>query len=162
MPVDRLAPGLVAVVVLVASCSSAGPANPDDALLLADLDIGGVQHDFGLFPNQQGPDAPCVGVSLSADDSSTTTMACPTEVSESPEYAAVLELDTGSFIVGYGLAPGESITARTANGVALADGPDGETFFVIRLRESPGPDAVDLLITTATGGVRTLSAHGWG
>lgn len=160
MPGRHLAIGLLGVILVGGACSSTGPENPDDAVLLADLRIDGVRHDFSVFPNQQGPDAPCVGVSLSDDEGATVIMACPTEATETGEYAAVLELDTGSFVVGYGLEPGEAITTRAATGIAIAEDPDGHPFFVIRLRQSPGLHAVELVITTATGGVRTITAHG--
>lgn len=75
------------------------------------------------------------------------TLACPTEPAEISEYATSIELDTGVFVVGYGLQDGETITADGASQLILATSSSGHQFFVIELAEAPGSEGTEIFIT---------------
>lgn len=149
-----------AVVALWLTAPACSARNPDETQPLAVFGAQGVRYELGLYPNSQGPDAPCVGVSHSNADGSSVTMACPTEDDEVAAYAATIEAGPGLFVVGYGIEASETITAEGAIQTTISQDKGGRYYFAIELPASPGPNPFDLKVTSPDGSTRSILSHG--
>ncbi len=137
-----------------------GPSNVDGPIELDTMVAGGTAYALGLAPNQQGFDAPCVGLSFSDTGASHSSMACPMDESEADEYASTIEAGERFFIVGYGLADGETVMTGAARQVLVANDADGRLYFAIELAARPGSGPVPLTVTAPSGETRTIAAFG--
>jgi hypothetical protein len=95
-----------------------------------------------LQDNDQGPDAPCVGVEMRTTDGTSVTVACPTLPTEEDQYAAVIGTDSGMFVVGFGLAENETLVADGFVDVFISDAVDGRRFFAAQLEDGEAVEAV--------------------
>lgn len=158
MRLDLTTWAIAAALCLTTPACSA--RNPDEAKPLTVFGAQNVRYELGLYPNSQGPDAPCVGVSHSNADGSSVTMACPTEDDEETTYTATLEAGSGFFVVGYGIEANETITAEGAVQTTITQDQSGRYYFAIELRADPGPDPFDLKVTSPEGSTRSIPSHG--
>ncbi len=147
-------------MVVVAACTTPGVTNPDASILLAQFLADDELHNLLLTPNQQGPDAPCVGISRMADAGTSLEAACPTEASERVEFAAAIEIEAGTFVVGYGLRPKETIDTPGSIQSFVRIGPGMVGYFLVELPDSPGTDRFELVVTSPDGSTRTITSHG--
>ncbi len=143
--------------VVLSACSS---SNPDEPQALSGFAAQGVRYELGLFPNSQGPEAPCVGLSHADEAGASVTMACPTEEDEVAAYAATLQAGPGFFVVGYGTEEGETVTTDGAVQSTISQHQDGRHYFAIELRASPGPGPFELKVTSPDGSTRSILSHG--
>lgn len=141
-------------IMLVAACTS-GDQSGSEALTTFVSD--GIEYELHTSPNSQGPEAPCVGVTVDLDDGARSVIACPTEDSEEDQYANALDLDGEYFVVGYGLTPGEEVALDDAT---ISEGTHGRRFFVVQLEESPGSQSFEVPITGSDGSTRSITSYG--
>jgi hypothetical protein len=127
--------------------------------LLYTFESGGIVYQFRAFPNQQGPDAPCVGVTTDLSSEVRSTMGCPTEQKEATEYAARISLGGAEFLVGYGLQEGETIQIPDAIHTFISDEVDGRRFFITQIPQAPNTEPITIEILTTDGTTRNLNAH---
>lgn len=103
-----------------------------------------------LQDNDQGPDAPCVGLEIATTDGTSVTVACPTSPTEEDQYAAVIGTDSGMFVVGFGLAENETLVADGFVDVFISDEVDGRRFFAAQLEDGEAVEAVTISDGTTT------------
>lgn len=129
----------------------------DEPMLLDSFMSGDVVYEFRAYPNSQGPDAPCVGVEYDLETSRRATMACPTMESEETTYAGRLEgAPPWTFVVGFGLEPGESITDDDAIRVITTDSTGQRRFFLIQYAQ-PVDDSYRVPVTRPDGTTRFIT-----
>ena len=147
---SRLISGL-AILLLFAGCTNTDPTT------LESFVSNGVDYEFGIERNQQGPNAPCVGITSQTSSGSKSVIACPTKTSEENEYAAVIDFEGTGFVVGFGLDQDEIITVPDAIRIITTETVDSRRFFLIQLPTTPGPDGFDVGTVRPDGTVRTIS-----
>lgn len=140
-----------ALGLLVASCASSA-----ESVMFESFTSDGVTYEFGIFPNSQGPDAPCVGVSSESSAGLTTQLVCPTETAEETEYAAVIDFRGVAFLVGFGLEEGESVVVPDAVRVLSTEPVDGRRFFLVQLAEVPGSEPFGVPVEKPDGTMRSI------
>ena len=131
----------------------------DDWELLHTFETKGFTYGFWAFPNQQIPDASCVGLTRNVGTAMWSTMGCPTEKAEEIEYAARISLEGKEFLVGYGLRESETIQIPDAIHTFVSDQIDGRRFFIVQIPQAPDTDPYTIEILNADGTTRTLDAH---
>jgi hypothetical protein len=124
--------------------------------LLDSFSSGDIVYEFRTYPNNQGPDAPCIGVTYDIETKSTATMACPTEESEESEYAAPVHTDPWTFVVGYGLDPGETIEVEEAVRVVTTEQVNGRRFFLIQFDQARD-ESFEVPVTRPDGTTRYIT-----
>ncbi len=149
------------VVVLVATILVLGLAacTSSSREPLGEFTAGGQGFEFIADPNTQGPDAPCVGVSYENVNGGYTHLACPTLASEETEYVAALDVSEWTFVVGYGLQPGEELVLGDALFSMIAEW-DGRRFFVIQHAHDPDTHSYEVLVTKPDGTTRSIGFAG--
>lgn len=140
-----------AIGLLVASCASSA-----ESVMFELFTSDGVTYEFGIFPNSQGPDAPCVGVSSEGLGGLITQMVCPTETVEEIEYAAVIDFRGVAFLVGFGLQEGESVVVPDAVRVLSTEPVDGRRFFLVQLAEVSGSEPFGVPVEKPDGTMRSI------
>ncbi len=136
------------VVLIVAATLLIGCGSDDPS---AGEPLGSVSgHSVVLQNNDQGPDAPCVGVEVRTTDGTSVTVACPTLPTEEDQYAAVIGSDSEMFVVGFGLAQNETLVADGFVDVFISDDVDGRRFFAAQLEDGEAVDAVTITDGTTT------------
>jgi hypothetical protein len=146
--------GLITVFaagLLVASC-----APSVESVLFESFTSDGVTYEFEIFPNSQGPDAPCLGVSSEGSGGVETQMVCPTETAEENEYAAVIDFRGVAFLVGFGLQEGERAVVPDAVRVLSTEPVDGRRFFLVQLADVPGSEPFDVPVEKPDGTMRSI------
>jgi len=117
---------------------------------------GDVVYEFRTYDNAQAPDAPCVGLEFDLETGRRATMACPSLESEETEYAGRLSVSPWTFVLGYGLQPGESIQVEDAVRVLTTSEVDGRRFFLIQFSQPPG-DSFEIPVYGPDGTVRFIT-----
>lgn len=133
---------------LLIGCGSDDPSSPEP--------LGSVSgHSVVLQANDQGPDAPCVGVEVKSADETSVTVACPTLPTEEDQYAAVIRSDSEVFVVGFGLAQNETLVEDRFSDVFISNDVDGRRFFAAQLEDAEPVEAVTISDGTTTRELRT-------
>jgi len=134
---------LAPAATLLIGCGSDDPS--------AGEPLGSVSgHAVVLQNNDQGPDAPCVGVEVRTSEGTSVTVACPTLPTEENQYAAVIGSDSEMFVVGFGLGQNETLVADGLLDVFISDDVDGRRFFAAQLQDGEAVDAVTISDGTTT------------
>ncbi|MEP6298737.1 MAG: hypothetical protein ABJ382_15540, partial [Ilumatobacter sp.] len=105
-----------------------------------------------LTENAEDSDVPCIGVFVATAGLSTSTRTCPT-LADTESYAVQLTANGESFVLGFGLEPGEEIAQPDAIEILTSDEFEVGRFFAIALADAAPIDSV-----TVEGdvGVRTI------
>ena len=144
-----------AFLILVASACDA----TSDSTTLSSFRSNGVEYDFVSVANNQGPDAPCIGVVGHFESHVTATTACPTDDAATDTYGAVIEVDRAVFVVGYGLDKGETIDVPDATRVLVTEPVDDLRFFLLELWANPPTGTFEVVVARPDGGTRTIPAY---
>ncbi len=140
---------IVAATVALVSCAGDESESSDV--------LGTVSgHAVVLEENAQGSDAPCVGVEVQASGATTATVACPTLPAEERQYAAVVEVESEVFVVGFGLADGETIVDDQFIDVFVSSEVEGRRFFAAQVTDGHAVDAVTISDGSMTRELQTV------
>jgi hypothetical protein len=151
----RVVSATVMLVLAASGCNATDRAHTFDSFR-----TNGVEYEFVSIPNDEGPDAPCVGVTARFEDHTTTAMACPTDDAETDSYGAVIEVDAIAFVVGYGLAEAETIEMPNAARALSTEAIDGRRFFLLELQQPPPPGTFEVVVATPDGATRSIPSYG--
>ena len=149
---------LVGGLTWILSGGDSPPVAAGAEMLLDSFTSGDVIYEFRTYPNTQGADAPCVGLEFDLETGGhRATMACPTTESEETEYAGQLEdAPPWSFVVGFGLEPGERIKVDDAIRVITTEPIDQRRFFLLQFGQ-PVDESFQIPVTRPDGTTRFIT-----